>query len=198
MCGEDKWLAANLQLQSETPPRVWGRPLSDFRLRGEWGNTPTCVGKTWCGGSDKFWHQKHPHVCGEDHFARFSAFFDKETPPRVWGRHQRKWRKTFFRGNTPTCVGKTTYCSHSYKRLRKHPHVCGEDTYKPWHEDRYIETPPRVWGRLCTRIKSAFASRNTPTCVGKTKPPPILLNDLGKHPHVCGEDYMCFCYHQHL
>lgn len=32
--------------------------------------------------------EKHPHVCGEDLITERGTRYGKETPPRVWGRHQ--------------------------------------------------------------------------------------------------------------
>ena len=52
-----------------------------------------------------------------------------------------------------------------------------------------METPPRAWGRPFTTERKCTGNRNTPTCVGKTRPllRPLVLGQ--KHPHVRGEDY---------
>ncbi len=52
-----------------------------------------------------------------------------------------------------------------------------------------IETPPRAWGRLPDVNKAALLARNTPTCVGKTKPLTNTGATIKKHPHVRGEDH---------
>ena len=75
------------------------------------------------------------------------------------------------------------------RRSQKHPHVRGEDGSAVMVIRGPRETPPRAWGRRVFRIATSSASRNTPTCVGKTSwksanPPPDW-----KHPHVRGEDF---------
>ena len=64
--GEDRALTPEDAARLETPPRAWGRPLSD---RNGWcwlRNTPTSVGKTFhpCVAWVERW--KHPHERGED------------------------------------------------------------------------------------------------------------------------------------
>ena len=70
-------------------------------------NTPTCVGKTGPLPRRVRLPRKHPHVRGEDPYVGAIARFRRETPPRAWGRpfQPRNWR--YWKGNTPTCVGKT-------------------------------------------------------------------------------------------
>ena len=110
-----------------------------------------------------------------------------ETPPRAWGRRQPGDARRQKRGNTPTCVGKTTISISLYLYTEKHPHVRGEDLMRGDYDDYHEETPPRAWGRLRKREHSPGAHGNTPTCVGKT-PRPNVSVCAGKHPHVRGED----------
>ena len=76
-----------------------------------------------------------------------------------------------------------------------------------------LETPPRAWGRRYGSELERTISRNTPTCVGKTKAPtttearfrntPTCVGKTGsvydmrkinqKHPHVRGEDETRHC-----
>ncbi len=51
-----------------------------------------------------------------------------------------------------------------------------------------VETPPPAWGRPSIKPMLSRSTRNTPTCVGKTKLGlmPLRLNQ--KHPHLRGED----------
>ena len=90
--------------------------------------------------------------------------------------------------NTPTCVGKTSCCCGSSACVWKHPHVRGEDPSAYSTESFYGETPPRAWGRPCSRWHAPRKSRNTPTCVGKTPRWRTARSSAWKHPHVRGED----------
>ena len=65
----------------------------------------------------------------------------------------------------------------------------GEDLSKLFLSLFKIETPPRAWGRLPDVNKAALLARNTPTCVGKTKPLTNTGATIKKHPHVRGEDH---------
>ena len=153
------------------------------------GNTPTCVGKTpdrkraWLflqkhphvrgedGGPFKgrgVGIRKHPHVRGEDGSKVDFVGCESETPPRAWGRHGLKTFISENDGNTPTCVGKTKVHLLLRTTQQKHPHVRGEDALRSIADSRCLETPPRAWGRPQPASTSAAASRNTPTCVGKT------------------------------
>src|SRR5690554_2479648 len=51
-----------------------------------------------------------------------------------------------------------------------------------------METPPRTWGRLISRLNARLISGNTPTDVGKTASPVVGGHWHQKHPHGRGED----------
>ena len=89
-----------------------------------------------------------PHVRGEDNAKTGQARPERETPPRAWGRHTFREAEEGYRGNTPTCVGKTELAHGDEVREWKHPHVRGED-----------KTPA---------LYVLTMTGNTPTCVGKT------------------------------
>ena len=168
MRGEDGLSASFTTKRSETPPRAWGRHHV-HRVGGQpGGNTPTCVGKTEseCTGISRA--KKHPHVRGEDGKSLLQTERPIETPPRAWGRHVDKELERDKSRNTPTCVGKTNATPLSLGITRKHPHVRGEDTSSCVRSERYVETPPRAWGRPRPVQRGRARPRNTPTCVGKT------------------------------
>ncbi len=147
VCGEDDAVAVTIGESTETPPRVWGRPVRGGVSGVRFGNTPTCVGKIINEHSITLSPAKHPHVCGEDVMAPTRSTSAIETPPRVWGRPIVDAAFMIHPGNTPTCVGKTDVSGAHHATRWKHPHVCGEDS-GCW--DTYVaewETPPRVWGR---------------------------------------------------
>ena len=107
--GEDSQLQAGLSSRSETPPRAWGRPVGGAILVLAAGNTPTCVGKTAATRVPKYHSRKHPHVRGEDACGFHGTALSIETPPRAWGRPLNILVAVIQHGNTPTCVGKTSY-----------------------------------------------------------------------------------------
>ena len=86
----------------ETPPRAWGRLHFHLVRAGEYGNTPTGVGKTVRPRFRRCLSRKHPHGRGEDFliFGHTPAFL--ETPPRAWGRPSAVHLHSAQIGNTPT------------------------------------------------------------------------------------------------
>ena len=154
-----------------TPPRVWGKRRDD-----ETRFLPVAV---------------HPHVCGENQFARQ---FDKAghgTPPRVWGKRSRCMPRFMHFRYTPTCVGKTL-TEKTPKQIRTvHPHVCGENAKTAGLSKLCTGTPPRVWGKRGEMNNELGRLRYTPTCVGKT-PPLAFCHSLcdGTPPRVWGKPFV--------
>ena len=166
--GEDSVVFRRQGLQTETPPRAWGRPDGAFEDVPGGGNTPTGVGKTAGCQSVVGVVRKHPHGRGEDTPSRGWTRFPSETPPRAWGRHRRTACGKRRNRNTPTGVGKTY------------------ELGAVW--GRWEETPPRAWGRPSQDVHKKSFHGNTPTGVGKTN---VSLSNRGsswKHPHGRGED----------
>ena len=132
--------------------------------------------------------RKHPHSCGEDHPPGRRNEHHLETPPLVWGRPSAALSAWRVFGNTPTRVGKTSFGRLRARKLKKHPHSCGEDPPSQFRRAVGQETPPLVWGRQSASERSGVGSRNTPTRVGKTANPCQTNASNRKHPHSCGED----------
>ena len=149
---------------------------------------PPCVGKTVDSDCSFYGQWKHPHVRGEDPHPASTLSSILETPPRAWGRLGGRADRFVYRGNTPTCVGKTANADVARANRQKHPHVRGEDLCISYCWNYAIETPPRAWGRLLLLSLVYNTTRNTPTCVGKTRPRPTSRPRPWKHPHVRGED----------
>ena len=111
-----------------------------------------------------------------------------ETPPRAWGRRDRRITAPYTYGNTPTSVGKTCQGCASRAARGKHPHERGEDCPCRTAPLPKPETPPRAWGRLGELQAPFLRDGNTPTSVGKTSRAPQKTAGNGKHPHERGED----------
>ena len=84
--GEDRHRECQAGTGLETPPRTWGRQLTEDTHLALSGNTPTHVGKTAL--LSVLWvpRGKHPHARGEDELLKLCALGAAETPPRTWGR----------------------------------------------------------------------------------------------------------------
>ena len=105
--GEDAAFKAGHGVQQETPPRAWGRRTKAQRGQTGKGNTPTSVGKTAVVENRPGTFPKHPHERGEDHRPTMFPRSHQETPPRAWGRPERRGAGCGPMRNTPTSVGKT-------------------------------------------------------------------------------------------
>ena len=66
-------------------------------------------------------------------------------------------------------MGKTVRKAYDILGIEKHPHVHGEDLSEVINTICRLETPPRAWGRHSEFLIVGKISRNTPTCMGKTK-----------------------------
>ncbi len=84
--GKTGSMASTNSGQIETPPRAWGRHFIYSRDQRIARNTPTGVGKTLRHARTTVAPWKHPHGRGEDLFAQIPLLYQRETPPRAWGR----------------------------------------------------------------------------------------------------------------
>ena len=86
-------------------------------------------------------------MCGEETESDHSTFSMRGTPPRVWGRVKTFCEYREFKGDTPTCVGKSIKKHFMVVDSKGHPHVCGEEKKNSRFFSFILGTPPRVWGR---------------------------------------------------
>ena len=84
--GEDPDMYQRAYPFRETPPRTWGRQMTNSENRDAFGNTPTHVGKTILHHKARWLDEKHPHARGEDPGTQNKMSPLSETPPRTWGR----------------------------------------------------------------------------------------------------------------
>ena len=133
---------------------------------------------------------KHPHMRGEDDGVKVRVDPTPETPPHAWGRLGKLREQGEDVRNTPTCVGKTRRKKPRQQRMRKHPHMRGEDVLAQISKTAGLETPPHAWGRQADAFAVASGFRNTPTCVGKTHRLGDDARKHWKHPHMRGEDVL--------
>ena len=165
--GEDRLSPFTSRLVPETPPRAWGRPVSNCILNMLMETPPRAWGRLASSEVIRGPSGKHPHVRGEDTSGQRGQGPPRETPPRAWGRPRGSWARRPQSRNTPTCVGKTFRAEAFMGIMRKHPHVRGEDP---------------------VAVVVFDPQGNTPTCVGKTIDQTNTRYRREKHPHVRGED----------
>ena len=151
-----------------TSPRAWGKPSAPVWGDGNSRNIPTCVGKTTIQDQISQDSAEHPHVRGEN--------------------LNRKSEGCLNLRNIPTCVGKTTAYAALLCPWPEHPHVRGENTVIACQTEVADGTSPRAWGKPIEANPYLLATRNIPTCVGKTAPRCPRRRAVPEHPHVRGEN----------
>ncbi len=75
-------------------------------------------------------------------------------------------------------------------QMTKHPRVCGGDYFQASDPGAPGETSPRVRGRLMIIIASVMVTGNIPACAGETIGLTGRQQCVGKHPRVCGGDFV--------
>ncbi len=147
MCGEKTLLNGAKTLSEGSPPRVWGKVFDALEFGYNNRITPTCVGKSPYLSLHLKNAQDHPHVCGEKPISSKLTTEKLGSPPRVWGKVALLFFYRLLHRITPTCVGKSASYSHSSRRIRDHPHVCGEKSWNILVISAMLGSPPRVWGK---------------------------------------------------
>ena len=67
--------------------------------------------------------------------------------------------------------------------------MCGENYSTPKKHRMLSGSPPRVRGKPASSRTMIWSARITPACAGKTLFRDVLLDVMGDHPRVCGENY---------
>lgn len=62
----------------------------------------------------------------------------------------------------------TITSNNLFFHFQKHPHLRGENQVSSWIGLYFGETSPPAWGKQMREVSARNASRNIPTCVGKT------------------------------
>ena len=188
---------------------MWGKLSCPVRAAAISRNTPTHVGKTCACVEHQFRCSEHPHACGENTLDHNYMGCFCGTPPRMWGKLDKRKREAERMRNTPTHVGKTIYWGTTMSNQPEHPHACGENDITLGGDAYESGTPPRMWGkraylaglhRLVSEHphacgengdyddRQAIVDWNTPTHVGKTIGYAQAITLKPEHPHACGEN----------
>ena len=90
-------------------------------------------------------------------------------------------------GITPAYAGKSIYDCMIVRSVWDHPRVCGEKCSFPKKVYSEWGSPPRMRGKVRTRISDKTAQRITPAYAGKRSGGWNVGTLAEDHPRVCGE-----------
>ena len=193
MCGENLGQLRKMDRESGSPPRVRGKPLSEWGRLTRLRITPACAGKTL-----KSWRRircpkDHPRVCGENVAIVRRHPVLEGSPPRVRGKRCKGFCACCLVRITPACAGKTDIDKVETFYCKDHPRVCGENakTGYPWKASE--GSPPRVRGKHARQVDGNSSPGITPACAGKTTIRTAIELQDKDHPRVCGENYYRQC-----
>ena len=175
-------------------PRVCGEEQAPGRLCSDRRRiTPAYAGKrpaAWAGA----WRTgDHPRVCGEKVVLSIFLVPLMGSPPRVRGKALRFFLIRPSPGITPACAGKSPERFSHPSPSRDHPRVCGEKTFLYAVSLPDSGSPPRVRGKVSTKIKNVSCKGITPACAGKSERFYAKHGKARDHPRVCGEKCVCVC-----
>ena len=152
----------------ETSPPAWGKLRERVLDSITAGNIPTCVGKTLMHGIKRIEAGKHPHLRGENKCARCRLEMPLETSPPAWGKPALSKLTALRTKKHPHLRGENLFANdRTAMRLETSPPAWGKLQASSPVEDS-VETSPPAWGKLGSSARPTKATRNIPTCVGKT------------------------------
>jgi len=125
------------------------------------------VGKIY---DEKFWIipiSVHPHIRGENLARRRFVFCGLGSPPHTWGKCSLTVPQVHDSRFTPTYVGKITPPPTEVLLNPVHPHIRGENAFRPCDLFLGSGSPPHTWGKFYQLPYPIFFDRFTPTYVGK-------------------------------
>ncbi len=172
---------------SGSPPRPWGRRISDL-AGGVLGRfTPTPVGTApgtpaaGCPGA------VHPHARGDGSRRVIGTLRRIGSPPRPWGRLQ-LWSNPGERVRfTPTPVGTAIGRLYGDQADSVHPHARGDGIDGKAVDIELVGSPPRPWGRPGRNSCRSRPGRFTPTPVGTASRHDDVDPSTPVHPHARGD-----------
>ena len=128
--GEDADRMTVWYLRDGAPPRAWGGPQHQQRVRHiPQRRTPTSVGRTSLTTPCQIRGSAHLHERGEDAARRSDRRSRRGAPPRAWGGPPQPNRPRPMGRRTPTSVGRTAHRRPLLRRVQAHPHERREDTW---------------------------------------------------------------------
>ena len=126
-CGENEVVDHRYRDHLGPSPRVWGQHEEAGVLNGSRRSIPTRVGTTSVVAVTTSVKTVHPHACGDNLDANYSAEDEYGPSPRVWGQRRSPSTAGNVERSIPTRVGTTTGGCRPSVRSPVHPHACGDN-----------------------------------------------------------------------
>ena len=186
-CGEQIGARTREEREAGSSPRVWGTDLVEQRPIRVRRFIPTRVGNSPHSRRKALPVSVHPHACGEQADARYSAAFNVGSSPRVWGTGVRLSLYGPLHRFIPTRVGNRSRHGGACYHSTVHPHACGEQGTLEAPAGAPSGSSPRVWGTGSRACSLASGCRFIPTRVGNRPRQRASTFQRTVHPHACGE-----------
>ena len=106
-CGENSSPTRTRISAKGSPPRMRGKRTSKSLPCARTGITPAHAGKTYRGGICYLNPEDHPRACGENLNYQYNAENGRGSPPRMRGKHRKRYRAPCVGRITPAHAGKT-------------------------------------------------------------------------------------------
>ena len=126
-------------------------------------------------------------MCGEKEPQPDGEKQQAGSPPRVRGKASTHSTSASCTGITPACAGKSTESQCSQREPWDHPRVCGEKIFLVFLAMSAVGSPPRVRGKVASRMHPSGTPGITPACAGKSAISVTPFMESRDHPRVCGE-----------
>ena len=187
-CGENQEPLRRQTATRGSPPRMRGKPSLYASANNSPRITPADAGKTRAGFNFRCVSRDHPRGCGENSSSKTACRLRAGSPPRMRGKHSRRFAVITISGITPADAGKT--CVPPYKECKKwdHPRGCGENRRGGECVCGFGGSPPRMRGKLLLAVKRERYMRITPADAGKTGSSRSQAMTQMDHPRGCGEN----------
>ena len=185
--GDGNRIAPPTTEPSGSPPRPWGRRGSHPARARDHRFTPTPVGTAGPSTGSATPSAVHPHARGDGGSTSLRSAAGSGSPPRPWGRLQRRLSLPWLVRFTPTPVGTAAPTPRGVASPPVHPHARGDGGADLGSAIVRVGSPPRPWGRPGADVHLGLRDRFTPTPVGTARERDRLTHHLSVHPHARGD-----------
>ena len=175
-------------------PRVWGQVSDTLTVTGAARIIPTRVGTSYIRHCINICNGDHPHACGDKVYEDSLSYYETGSSPRVWGQAIRNGDVKRNLGIIPTRVGTRESTKAHSRKLKDHPHACGDKYSKQSPHVYHSGSSPRVWGQEAHPRKLDLHKRIIPTRVGTRQNYHTFFTKARDHPHACGDKSVIMIY----
>ena len=171
---------------------MWGQGYPVEAMRSSQRIIPTRVGTRVFLQKFPIGTGDHPHACGDKWLSKYGKDMYWGSSPRVWGQDGRDFIRLHQPGIIPTRVGTRTRIKRYIKKVRDHPHACGDKTECLLFCRTVKGSSPRVWGQVVSAKFNAKRNGIIPTRVGTSQLERLSTTRHQDHPHACGDKTLIF------